>query len=398
LIGQDQIEEWIHEVEERPATASIIVRFIANRLRDLTQRNEELLAENIELRSNKRVDEYEARIANLEYQLAMLKRQIGGELHGAIDAVSQAETRPETISLLLYLPTGQVLRSQVGIDALQPGQTAARRSGDLIPGGRLPRLAVMNSQEELLFVFDTGRTVTMPVDSLPQVESGDFSWQNAATVEPVPGEELAAVIPVGRLALADFIIQASRRGCVKKMMKTSFETHLAKKYIGAGIITRPDLTCTLAMSGRDDHFVMASREGMLLTIEVSRLPFTIEETIRLAVTDYITSAFVVANRPTLLVVTTSGKAIYRESKWLEPAGSFKSRGQAIYSQSRREAGTRVAAAAAVDEQDWSAALVRDGSLVIHRVADLLSTGALPDCEGNEAVVDFAVFTARKESV
>jgi DNA gyrase/topoisomerase IV subunit A len=396
LIGQDQIEEWIHEVEERPATASIIVRFIANRLRDLTQRNEDLLAENIELRSNKRVEEYEARIANLEYQLAMLKRQIGGELHGAIDAVSLEEARSDNISLLLYLPTGQVLRSQVEVDTLKPGLAAARLLGDLIPGGRLPRLAVMNSQEELLFAFDTGRTVTMPVEALPLVAAGDFTWKNATTVEPNPGEELAAVVPVGRLALADFIIQASRRGCVKKMMKTSFETHLAKHYIGAGIITRPDLTCTLAMSGRDDRFVMASREGMLLTLEVSRLPFTIEETIRLGVTDYITSAFVIANRPTLLVVTTSGKAIYRESQWLEPANSFKSRGQAIFSKARREAGTRVAAATVVDEQDWAAALYRDGSLAVYRVADLLSAGALPDCDGDDAVVDFAVFTARKE--
>ncbi len=80
MIIPKKIEEWIKEVEERPTSASIILQYISNRLRDLTDRNEELLAENIALVSGKRVEEYEQRIAHLEYQLELLKRQLGGDL------------------------------------------------------------------------------------------------------------------------------------------------------------------------------------------------------------------------------------------------------------------------------------------------------------------------------
>jgi hypothetical protein len=64
MINPDQIEEWIHEVEQRPSSAGLIIEYISRRLRDLTARNEELLAENISLRMGKKVEEYESRIAN----------------------------------------------------------------------------------------------------------------------------------------------------------------------------------------------------------------------------------------------------------------------------------------------------------------------------------------------
>ena len=44
-----KIDEWMKEAEERPASAIAIVKLVANRLRELTERNEELLAENIAL-------------------------------------------------------------------------------------------------------------------------------------------------------------------------------------------------------------------------------------------------------------------------------------------------------------------------------------------------------------
>ena len=80
MISPDKIEEWIREVEERPSSASLILRYIANRLSELASWNEELLAENIELRSGRKVEEYESRIASLEYQVGLLKRQLGGEV------------------------------------------------------------------------------------------------------------------------------------------------------------------------------------------------------------------------------------------------------------------------------------------------------------------------------
>ena len=184
MISQEQIEEWIREVEERQSTAALIVRFVANRLRDLTQRNEDLLAENIALRTNKRVEEYENRIANLEYQLGMLKRQVGGDLSGLADAL-MAPAAEEMVSVLAYLPIGRVLRVEVGVNALAERQSVAQLVSMVAAGDRPPRLLVTSSQEELVFLFDSGRTVTMPVSAIP-AEQGDGlvwktrSWSNRA--------------------------------------------------------------------------------------------------------------------------------------------------------------------------------------------------------------------------
>jgi hypothetical protein len=52
---------------------------LPDRLRELTERNEELLAENIALENGTRVDEYRKQIAHLEYQLDLLKRRFGVE-------------------------------------------------------------------------------------------------------------------------------------------------------------------------------------------------------------------------------------------------------------------------------------------------------------------------------
>jgi hypothetical protein len=54
MIGLEKIEEWVQEVEARPGSAPNILRYISRRLRDLSERNEELLAENILLRSGKK--------------------------------------------------------------------------------------------------------------------------------------------------------------------------------------------------------------------------------------------------------------------------------------------------------------------------------------------------------
>ena len=84
MISSDQIEDWIHEIEERPASAGVILRSIAARLVELDKWNNELLSDNIELRSGNRVEEYEARVAALEHAAAA----------AAIAAADKLETPP----------------------------------------------------------------------------------------------------------------------------------------------------------------------------------------------------------------------------------------------------------------------------------------------------------------
>ena len=110
MVTASQIEEWIHEIEERPASAGTILRSVAARLVELEKWNEELLSDNIALRSGNRVEEFESRIAALEYQLELLKRHSGAE--GVFP--ERSASGPEApFGLLFYNTGGQLLRLPV---------------------------------------------------------------------------------------------------------------------------------------------------------------------------------------------------------------------------------------------------------------------------------------------
>ncbi len=381
----NHIEEWIREVEERPSSAVVMMRFIANRLRSLTSRNEELLAENIALRSERKVEEYETRIANLEYQLEMLTRQLGGETNFAA-----AAKVVETISLIAYLPQGNILRFEYPIGELANGQVIGCLP-DIDPSPwTAPRLVVTSPLEEMLFLFDSGRTIRMPVSSLPAVEGETADWNRGYLAEPRGNEELVCALPIGKMSLYDFSIQTSRRGCARKMMKTSFESHIVKGFVGTGVKQKPDRAGGLLLSGKDDLLVMASWEGFLTCTTVSELSFSAEEMLRLSTTDHIVSSFVVSGKPSIVTITQNGKAVVRDADWLEPSTTGKSRGQQIFSQSRRDAGVRVAGAAAVDANDWGAALLSDGRVTAFPMGAVLASGALPGDYSDNPVIDFTV--------
>jgi predicted HAD superfamily Cof-like phosphohydrolase len=200
LISPDKIDEWIHEVEERPASAELIIRYIANRLSELASRDEELAAQNIELLSGRKVEQYESRIASLEYQLELLKRQLGGEVILPIE-IPKPTPILETSNVLLYHPLGRVLRLEMDPSELVHAQTIARIMGDVSPDGIQPTVMVTNSQEELLFIFDSGRTVAHPVTQLPLSKADSLNWQQAFFEEPRIKEELAAIQPIAKMPL-----------------------------------------------------------------------------------------------------------------------------------------------------------------------------------------------------
>ncbi len=388
MISPDKIDEWIHEVEERPASAELIIRYIARRLSELAARDEELVAQNIELLSGRKVEEYESRIASLEYQLELLKRQLGGEVVLPVEAAGR-EAPPETFNLLCYNPVGQVLRLELDPAKLAHGQTIARITGEV---SNLPtELLITDAQEELLFLFDSGRTVRRPVTQLPLTAEDQADWQRAFIEEPRVKEELAAIQSIGKMPLFEQSIQASRKGYVKKMKTSFFTAHLEEDYIGSGVKVRADKTCGLTFANANDLFVMVSQEGYIFSMPVDKLPTAIEEVIQLGVRDHIVSAFVVGQKPALIFVTQNGKAVHRESGWLETASSFKSRGQAILSKERREAGVRIVAAAAVDETDWGVALQSDGALVTLQLDLLLAAGSVSTNQTGGAVAGFSSF-------
>ncbi len=383
MITQDKIDEWLREVEERPSSATIIVQYIAGRLRQLSTWNEELRAENLELRSNRKVEEYEKQIAKLMYQVELLKRQVG---------TGAAQVQVETLSLIAYNPKGEVLRFELEASGLASQQIIARLPGETSLNARI-KLLVTGSHEELLFVFDSGRTVAMAAAEIPAAEGQTLNWSDAFLQEPRGAEELAIVAPIGRMPLIESCVQTSLRGCVKRIPKQYFEAHIANNFIGSGVKQLPDKTCDLVLCSHDDLFVLISREGYLLTLSPDRLPYSIEEALKLSATDYVMNTFVTAGKPSLAVMTQTGKLIHREIGWLEAANSFKTRGQPVFSNSRRTGGVRVAGAAAANEQDWAVTLDSQGQLTLYRMGDLFASGAVTLAEAETEILWFSVFSA-----
>jgi hypothetical protein len=386
MISSDQIEEWLREVEERPSSAQTILRLISIRLQELTRHNEELLDENITLRGKQKVEEYENRIAGLEYQVELLKRQVGSAFPGGVAPA-------ETLEFLVYHPDGRILRKSFPIDHLAHATEIARLKEPLPASGSPVQLLVANPHEELLLVFDSGRTVKLPLNQVPLAVSGHLDWESAYDAEPHGKEELAAILPIARMSLFDACVQTSRRGCIKRMMKSSFEANIAKNYIGSGVKTKLDKVACLSFANKGERIVLVTQEGYLVTLDVEQLPYTVEEALLLNATDHIVTAFSPANRPSILVITHNSKAIHRETGWLEPAGSFKSRGQPVFSQARREAGVKVIGAAAVDENDWCAVLSVGGAISVYTAARLLDAGSLPLGDPPDDLAGLAVFPA-----
>jgi DNA gyrase/topoisomerase IV subunit A len=389
VISQDKIEEWIQEVEERPGSAPNILRYIARRLADLSARNEELLADNLALRTGRRVEEYESRIANLEYQVELLKRQVGADPASASSDAGPDSAPAEQAALVLFTSAGQALRLPLDPAGPSDDRPAAVLKDPHQSPQDTPRLLTTSLAEELLFLFDSGRVLTQPAAALPAGDPAGLDWARAVRHEPQVGEELAAVLPVARMSLFEFVVQTSRRGHVKKLREDFFENHLANHYIGSGVRLAADRTCGLTLCGKDDLFVLVTREGAVFAMEVSRLPFTIEEALRLGPSDHVLTSFVTRGKDSLVLVTQTGKVIHREAAWLEPAASFKGRGQPAFSRARREAGVRLAGAAAVNESDWAAALDSQGRIWLHSIADLCSRGSLPAGEAGAEILSFS---------
>src|SRR5512139_3298763 len=110
-----KIDEWMKEAETRPESAVTIVRLVSKRLVELTTRNEELLAENIALQNGTRVEEYQKRIAHLEYQLDLLKQRFGGEAM-ELAQIPVPSVAASTMSLLAYNTYGRILRLELNAD------------------------------------------------------------------------------------------------------------------------------------------------------------------------------------------------------------------------------------------------------------------------------------------
>jgi DNA gyrase/topoisomerase IV subunit A len=385
-----KIDEWMKEAETRPESAVTIVKLIARRLRELTERNEELLTENIALQNGTRVEEYQKRIAHLEYQLDLLKRRFGGDESLLVELPVNAE-ETSTLSLLVYNTYGRVLR--IELDELDSKvKSLGRLVDETLSTSEQPRVLAVPSSEEVLLLFTSGRVSTYAVSDIPCLETGaEWSWERAALPdEPRAGEFLACMMPLSRLSLSDFFLQVSRRGCVKKTMTSMAQSILGNRYLGKGALQKSDQPFEALLCKKKDILGFVTIEGHLLGLDVDALSYSAEDRIRLTASDYVIASFVARPEESMLFVTQTGKVIHRESESLELSKSPLAKGQALIPPSRLEQGVRFVGAASVREGDRIIALDATGSINVHSAEALTGAGSI---EAEGMIVSMGVIPA-----
>jgi DNA gyrase/topoisomerase IV subunit A len=373
----DKIDEWMKEAEERPESAVTIVKLVARRLRELTERDEELLAENIALQNGTRVEEYQKRIAHLEYQLELIKRRFGVD-EGTLVELPTQPVESSTLHLLVYNAQGRFFRVELNAEAKELG----RIRGDMVTHHEPPRILAVPSNEEVLLLYTSGRVSTYKVSDIPLVEiGGAWEWSQAALPdEPRAGELLACVTPFSHLPLSDFFLQISRRGCAKKTMTSMAQSILGNHYIGKGALQKSDQPFDLMLSHKKDRAVFATYEGKVIAFDVDDLSYATEERIRLSATDYVIASFATHADNSLLFVTQTGKVIHRESKSIETSKSSTAKGQALIPPSRLEQGVRFMGAASVRDSDSIVVLDASGRLNLHEAGATAGAGSI-EAEG-----------------
>ena len=369
-----KIDEWMKEVEDRPESAVTIVRLVVRRLQELSERNEELLAENIALQHGTRVEEYQKRIAHLEYQLDMLKQRFGMDEAAITTASVTSNKDASTPCLLVYNAHGKIFRVDLDADTKEVG----RITGEMLTDQEPPRILGVPSNENLLLLFTSGRVEKFSAGDIPSLPfGGTWAWEQAALPnEPRAGEQLACIIPFSRLPLSDYLLQISRRGYAKKTLTTISESILNNHFIGKGTSQKSDQPFDLTLARKNDIAALVTYEGKVSAFDIESLSYTTEDRIKLSATDYVVGSFILPADTSLLCITQNGKVIHRESKSIELAKTSNSRGQALIPPSRLEQGVRFMGAAAVKDSDQVVIMDAAGHINIHDANTMTGSGSV----------------------
>lgn len=372
MINQANIGEWLREVKERPESAPLIIREIANRLIELDKLNERLRAENLALSTKHRVQQYQDRIAELEYQLEIMGKQL-----------ENGPASLEAVNLLVYNWRGQVIKLAVNAADLVSGATIGSFSGEVVVEKDRIGLCSVHPQEELLLVFASGRSTRLPVDNIPLGQSKGLNWDEAHdenlsleeashSEEASSGEGLVCITPISRMSMFDQAVQTSRRGYARKISIRFLQRYISRNSIGKGTdaSVKVDQPFNLTLCNQDDLFVMVSRQGYVLSVSGDDLPVAAGQAIRLDPDDSVVASFALAGGASLVIVTQEGRAIRYPASWLKPVAKLGRKGQAIWSKAKRETGIQVVGALAAADDDWGVGLKANGQLVAVKISEI----------------------------
>ena len=382
MITRAKIDAWIRQVEATPVLAPIIIRQITDRLLDLDAMNESLRAENLELSSGNRVKEYDRRIAELEFQLDLLKRQLdsGG-----------GKPQIEATSLLLLNDKGQVIRLAIDDASLAGDQPFSRIAGTPHIQSHTFGLVTAAAFDQLLLVFSTGRTTSLPVEQVPLSTGSELDWAGAYQADLRSMEELAWMMPITRFHAYDCCVQVSRFGVARKIAIQYFKTFVSNNNIGKGVKFNFDHILNLTLCNENQLLVLASRAGNLLSLSASALPVALDEIMHFKVNDYVVSALTLDPGQTLVAVTQNGAAYAQNQAWLLPAKAGERRLRQLLPE-KREEDEALAGAVALGGTDWLIVYRDDGTLSAYRPGSLSNRKTMLTTGQETRVLAVAVYS------
>ena len=401
MISRSRIEDWIRQVEAAPAAAPAILRLITERMIELDETNEKLRIENLSLSSGERVKEYQKTIADLEFQLDLLKRQVGSGSQetspGSSSSGLPQPSAPALPDLLLFNEKGQVLRFALNPADLKHGALVSKLNGSPVGEGNYFELLAVRPSDQLLFIYSSGRTVTRPVEQILAVDNRQVAWQGAHLEEPRPLEELVAVIPVTRMTWFDQCIQISRFSYAKQFDMKYFKNFISNNNVGRGTKLHYDRLFNLTLCRREDLYVVATRSGSVMSTVASSAPLLLEEIIHFKVGDYVVAAFTQGEEQSLVAVSTDG-LVYSQpppGKVTTLEGSKASLDRRLRSIfPPRQAGNErtLAGAAAAGAADWGILFREDGTLTAFQVSQATAKGAAAGGDRSTRVLAFTCFS------
>ena len=359
MIKPGKIQEWIEEIEQRPLAAPFIVRTLSARVIELDKVNEELRVENLNLQSGKKIQEYERKIAELEYQIKLLKRQVAG---------GTSPVPMEQPSLLVYDAFGKMLITEFTPPALVSGHTLGTIAGFEAPRLDDIHLLTANTSDELLFLFDSGRIQTQKAGDLTHTPMDQLDWNDALQIDLRSGERLIAVIPINEIPMMDGCLQISRKGYARYISQEYFRSFLSERNIGKGIRTAADSLFTLTPCHQNDVYVLVTRRGFVSARLAGKLAITLYEIQKLDMQDYVVGAFTIQSHQQLVIADQTGGVYIQKNPWTDPAGADGSKRRLLLA-GAKAGGVDVLGAAAADPGSWHFRLTTTGKILIGRVED-----------------------------
>jgi DNA gyrase/topoisomerase IV subunit A len=273
---------------------------------------------------------------------------------------------------LLYNQRGQVIRLEIQPAKLVSGTKMAGFTEELSFEPGKVRLLAVSPKEELLFMFDSGRTVTLAVTDLPATSGTELSWYTAYQADLRSDQELIVILPIGKMAAFDQCIQLSRRSYARKIARNYFQKYIAGGNIGKGIIPshETDTPLNLTLCNGSDLLVLVSRQGYVTGLPAQIFPIALERALKLDPDDALVTSFVLQPDQSLVAVSGEGRAMRYESGWLKPAANLGGRSQLLGSKQKTAQGLQIVGAAAAGDDDWGFGLRQDGNLVSVKIGDI----------------------------